>query len=74
MCSQDQELFENIHKISPLPQCWVESSGEKGEQVLPSKYGVWCVFDFLTNRFSQPTESPGPRIPIHFILSVESKF
>jgi hypothetical protein len=30
--------------------------------------------DFLTNRFSQTTESPGPRIPTHLILSGESKF
>ena len=46
MCSQDQELFENIHKVSPFPQYWVESSGKKGEQVHPSKYDVWCVFRF----------------------------
>lgn len=30
--------------------------------------------DFLTNRFSQTTESPGPRIPTHLVLSGESKF
>lgn len=29
--------------------------------------------DFLTNRFSQTTESPGTRIPIHWILLGESK-
>jgi hypothetical protein len=40
MCIQGQEPFENIYKISPLPQYWVESNGEKGEQVHPSKYGV----------------------------------
>jgi len=42
--------------------------------VHPSKYGVDVSSDFLTNRFSQTTESPGTRIPIHMILSGESKF
>jgi len=74
MCSQDQELFENIHKISPLPNIGLKVMVKRGSRCFQVNMVFGVSSDFLTNRFSQTTESPGPRIPIHFILSVESKF
>jgi len=74
MCSQDQELFENTHKISPLPQYCVESSGEKESRCIQVNMVFDVSSDFLTNRFSQTAESPGPRVPTHLVLSGEPKF